>query len=106
MSEDQAHTFSASCNVKHYKVTLSVYVEKVGLSKRTNTITSDQGCVGTEKERSSVNSMNNIVANLLLNMTSSARFEGMHATTVNVNAPHAWNLYWTFEVVLSYMFYR
>ena len=53
-----------------------VVKEKIGLSRRTSTITNDQGCVGTEKERSSFDSMNNIVANLLLNMTSSARFEG------------------------------
>lgn len=49
---------------------------KAGLLKRTSSIAGDQGCVGTEKESSSFDSMNNIVANLLLNVTSSARFEG------------------------------
>lgn len=51
-------------------------LEKLELSHRSSALTSDKGCVGTEKERSSFDSMNNIVANLLLNMTSSARFEG------------------------------
>lgn len=53
------------------------FLAKLETSRRSSSLTGDKGCVGTENENSSFDSMNNIVANLLLNMTSSARFEGM-----------------------------
>ncbi|XP_030628537.1 tubulin epsilon chain [Chanos chanos] len=57
------------------KIQHMVHSGKMGsVIKKDTTITSGQGCVsGTEKP---FDAMNNIVANLLLNITSSARFEG------------------------------
>ena len=71
-----------------YHITLMidvVRVDKLETSKRSSSLTGDKGCVGTEKEKSSFDSMNNIVANLLLNMTSSARFEGRYHNNFSIS---------------------
>ena len=62
-----------------------VHVDKLETSKRSSSLTGDKGCVGTEKEKSSFDSMNNVVANLLLNMTSSARFEGKYQNKFSIS---------------------
>ena len=71
-----------------YHITLMidfVHIDKLETSKRSSSLTGDKGCVGTEKEKSSFDSMNNIVANLLLNMTSSARFEGRYHNNFSIS---------------------